>query len=135
MRKILKSKKGIAIESAILFMLVIMSVSILLTSVVMSAHTGVRIGKNEMENRLKLEQLGDAFVAYIPVVNDTFEELDDELSNMADQISEGADAEISADGSVLTVKNRAEKTILYIEKSGTQVITWRYSAPDTTTQE
>ena len=135
MRKILKSKKGIAIESAILFMLVIMSVSILLTSVVMSAHTGVRIGKNEMETRLKLEQIGDAFVAYIPVVNDTFEELDDELSNMADQISEGADAEISADGSVLTVKNRAEKTILYIEKSGTQVITWRYSDPDTTTQE
>ena len=135
MRKILKSKKGIAIEGAILFMLVIMTVSILLLSVVMSAHADVRIGKNEMENRLKLEELGDAFVATQISNESDHASVLAALSNMASGISGGSTVTLSDDGNTLTVENKNEKTILYIEKSGTQVITWRYSAPDSTTPQ
>ena len=128
MKKILKSKRGIAIESALLFMMVIISISILLTSVIMTAHTGVQISKKEVETRLKLEQLGDSFVlSDTTPESEGLDELKSNLDTYVSEISAGITATLSDDGTTLTVKNKDGKTLLYIEKSGNQVITWRYS--------
>ena len=116
MRKALKSKRGIMIESAILLMLVLSLLSIVLSFVVIGMHTRTKTDRTLMERRLTLEQIGDAFVAG---------ELD--IDSIPDNYSV-----ITADNNRLHLVFNNNTTVLYIEKDANgNVITWRYSAPPT----
>ena len=114
MIRILKSKRGIAIESAILFMVILFSLSILLTGVVMSASISTRTSNKYTLSRIEYEQIGENFAAkaegYI--------------------VPEGY---MDADESPLILHLKRESssaTVLYIElDTEGNVVRWQYTAP------
>lgn len=63
MRKILKNRRGMALESAILFLIVIFAFCMLITSMSVVGKYQLKIEKTELENRVRLDQIGEAFVA------------------------------------------------------------------------
>lgn len=62
MRKILKSKRGAALEGALLFMMVIFMLAMLLTSVAMNAHLRVRVNDMTIQNEVILDSVGEYYV-------------------------------------------------------------------------
>lgn len=117
---ILKSKKGIAIENAILFMMIIFSLCFLIASFTLIGHHQGEIEKAVLENRIELDQIGENFVA--------------DASSFTDQPTTLGNYTYKAVNGVLTVwhKNDAEKNVmLYVEVDNTgDVIVWRYSQPE-----
>ena len=63
LKKILKSKRGIALENAIIFLMVIFSLTALLTSLALLANIQVKIEKTAIENRLRVDEIGEDFIA------------------------------------------------------------------------
>ena len=117
MRKILKNKRGIAMESALLFMTVVTCLCMLLTTGMALLHTSVKTDVKQYQNRLALDQIGEYFVA-------------DEKNAMNALIAEkGYSAEINNENNTLTIVNANGKVILYVVKDGKQAKVWRYSAP------
>ena len=113
MKKILKSNRGLAIESAILFMLVLMTFSILISTVVMTAHSRVSLAEKQMKTRLELEQIGENFVNGNPDIPD-------------DAVYENT----SKEENVLILTNKStNSTVLYIKKDAGKAIVWRYTMP------
>ena len=62
MKKLLKNKRGMALETAIMFMLVAFTLGFLLTGVVMTSHLRVRLNAKTIENEIAIEQIGQNFV-------------------------------------------------------------------------
>ncbi|MBE5869285.1 MAG: hypothetical protein E7293_10105 [Lachnospiraceae bacterium] len=62
---IFKNKKGIALESAVLFMTIIFSFCFLLSSLALCGHYQVKIEEKQMELYLTREQIGENFLAYL----------------------------------------------------------------------
>ena len=60
-----KNKKGIALESAVLFMTIIFSFCFLLSSLALCGHYQVKIEEKQTELYLTREQIGENFVAYL----------------------------------------------------------------------
>ncbi len=119
--KMIKSKRGIALENAIMFTVMIFSLCFLLTSLAIIANTQTKIERKEMLQRIAVDQIGEDFLA-------------------GDFSSEGYSGyEYTADESTLTVwreNDDKKKTVLYIEKDTSgQVLVWRYSAPEADAQE
>ena len=63
--RILKSKRGIAIENAVLFILIIFSLCALLATVALTQHYQTKIDKIRLEQEIELEQIGEEFLAYL----------------------------------------------------------------------
>ena len=63
MIRLLKNRLGVALETAILFMLTLSALSILLTTAVLSAHNAARLSDKQTDMRLELDQLGEYFVS------------------------------------------------------------------------
>ncbi len=63
LKKIFKSKKGIAIETAILSIIVIFSLCFLVTSLTLVGHYQVQIESAFILNDAKLDQIGEDFIA------------------------------------------------------------------------
>ncbi len=113
MRRILRSKRGVAIEGAILFVVVLMTFSILMTTVVMTAHSRANLAERQMNDRLALEQIGEYFIS--GTLND---------SDFADYYRVATDA-----NTLHLKKSESGRTVLYIEKLGNVATVWRYSPP------
>lgn len=114
-RRILKNKKGIALENAILFMLVVFSFCALITSVTLSGHNQIRLERIILENKVAIEQIGEDFLA-----GDTAETLNTKYEKYTCEVSENT----------LTVKNTDDTVVLYIVKDGKRIVQWRYSSPE-----
>lgn len=119
--KILKNKKGMALENAILFMLVIFTFCALLTSLTLYGHYQTGLEKVMMTNRVELDQIGEEYLTYLNNgTNDNFQ-------------SENADYDISTENNTLTVKNKNDKIILYVQASidggNITVEKWCYGEP------
>ncbi len=107
--KMLKSKKGIAIENAIIFLIVIFMFCALLTSLTMYGHYHIKLNNILLLNRVTIEQIGEDFLA-------------DELETYENYNYEVKD-------NVLIVKS-GENVILYVKKDDDgKLLTWRYSQP------
>lgn len=63
LKKIFKSKKGIAIETAILSIIVIFSLCFLVTSLTLVGHYQVQIESAFILNDANLDQIGEDFIA------------------------------------------------------------------------
>ena len=112
--KLLKNKRGMAMESAILFMLIVFMFGLLLTGVAMTSHLRVNVNNTLLSRELEIEQIGEDFIHFIPKdENDTFT-VDDKYEPI-----------ISPDGSTLTLK-RNGNVVLYIDKTNN---IWKYTAP------
>ena len=110
LKQILKSKKGIALENAILFMLVVFSFCALITSVTLSGHNQIRLERIILENKVAIEQIGEDFLA---------DDMKPNYENYTLEVNENT----------LTVTNTNGTVVLYVEKDGGKIIQWRYSSP------
>lgn len=122
LKRILKDKSGIAVENAVLFMLLIFMLCTLLTSLTLTGHYQTIIEKNDFLRNNELDQIGEDFLAGIKTeeaLTNNYEEYEYEIS-----------------GNSLTVwrKDDADKeVVLYVEAEldlhGDLIVRkWRYSA-------
>ena len=121
---ILKSKRGVAIENAILFLLVVFALCSLLTMIALIANYQFKIDKIVLEQDVAIDQIGEDFIAIVPKIeSDGVTELNNENYHCP--------IEKIDDKYVLTVKPKDSETILlYVEaKSDGTILSWRYSAP------
>lgn len=63
MKRFLKNKRGIAMESAILFMFVVLMLGMALTSVISITHLQVKVNDTLLQREVAIEQIGENFVA------------------------------------------------------------------------
>lgn len=121
-KQILKDKKGIALENAILFEIIIFSLCFLLTSLTLIGHYQVKIENLTLLNDVEIEQIGEDYLASVKAG----EALTKDYTNYAYEVS----------GNTLTVwhKNDESKSaVLYVEAKlvdeQLNVSKWRYSLP------
>lgn len=116
--KILKNKKGMALENAILFMLIIFTFCALLTSLTLYGHYQTKLEKVMMTNRVELDQIGEHYLNY--------------LKNGTEFSTDNENYAITTDNNALalTVKNKNDKIILYVQASiddgNITVVKWCY---------
>ncbi len=121
--KLLRDKRGIALENALVFMLIIFSLCALLTSLTVIGHYQVKIENMALLYEIEVDQIGEDYLASVKDKT-AFEE---SYENYAYGVS----------GNALTVwrKNDENQTaVLYVEAELTaedelRVYTWRYSLP------
>ena len=123
--RILKSKRGMALENVILFMLIIFSLCALLTSLTLIGHYQVKIEKTTLLQDVEIDQIGEDYLASVKTGAEFI------------RIYEKHEYEVS--GNALTVwrKNDGSKTaVLYVEAEladgQLNVNAWRYSLPTET---
>ena len=118
MRRILKDKRGMALESAILFMLVVATLATLLAGAVMISHLRVRLNGKNVENEILIEEIGEKF-RYI--------QSQDGLGDLGEYTSEVEFTDF--ENKTLTLK-KGETVVLYIKIENDRVIKWQYSKPN-----
>ena len=134
LKQILKNKRGVAIENAILFMIVVFFLCTLITSVTLIGHYQVKIENLSLIQDVNVEQVGEDFIAG--------ENLDQKYNKEIGK-SYYADVEVENNIHILRVwhKNDTDKKVLlYVEAELTvidgieelKVRTWRYSDPNKT---
>ena len=121
-KDLIKNKKGIALESAILFMVVIFSLSTLICLMSLTGHNQTIYDNKNFLNHVSVEQVGEDFLLYVQGGAQTpmpqYEKFNYEI-----------------DGNSITVYDKASGNVrLYVEASlgadGRAVIeTWRNIAP------
>lgn len=113
---ILKSKKGVAIENALLFMMIIFGLCFLVSFVALIGHHQYRLDKTLIENRVELDQIGEAFV---------------QAPNAYEYTGDEYGCSIASDRSSITVTSKSGGSVLlYVEVDGAGNPTvWRYSQP------
>ena len=62
MKRVLKNKRGVAMESAILFMFVVLMLGMALTSVISITHLQVKVNDTLLQREVAIEQIGENFV-------------------------------------------------------------------------
>lgn len=119
--KLLKSKRGIALENAILFLLVIFSFCALLTGMVAIGHAQIKVDAAVLQRDVQIDQIGEDYLTSVR----TGAEFNEKYDNY----------DYTVTGSVLTVREKSgdTKTVLYVdakmENNTLTVTAWRYSAP------
>lgn len=137
MLKILKSKRGVAIENAILFLLVIFMLCALLASITIIANFQFKIDNMVLKNDVDLDQIGEDFIAYLASDETDFDTFltavayaDETKKEKYDRIYNKYDCEII--GSTLTVKS-GDTVLMYVrankDDNGVSVNTWQHSVP------
>lgn len=121
LKKIFKSKRGVAIENAILFMIVIFFLCALITSLTLLGFHEVKLEKALLLRDVEIDQIGEDFLASVEAeqaFNKTYDKYAYDIIN----------------GNILKVwrKNDPNKTVLYVEAELTvdnklNVKAWRYS--------
>ena len=125
LNKLLKNKRGMALENAILFMLIIFSLCALLTSLTLIGHFQTNINKLTLENEIKLEQIGEDFLASPQSFGEVVEY---ENYTCRPVVSQNAYAmAVYPKGS-----DDLSTVLLYIEvaKDSGKILHWRYSLPE-----
>ena len=134
---ILKSKRGIAIENAILFLLVVFSLCSLLTMIALIANYQFKIDKIVLEQDVYLDQIGEQFIASVPSGSPSVS--DPKYVTNIDQREENGSTVF-----ILTVFAADPDDIPAVDESNVQlypillyvkadtngnILSWRYSAP------
>ena len=114
----IKNKRGAALESAILFMVVVLMLGMLLTGVIMRTHLRVKVNDTLLTREITIEQIGENFV-YGKIAEGEHE-------------IDGYNALVTiADGNrILTLKNKTNtKVLLYVElpENSTTPSVWKYT--------
>ena len=116
--RILKSKKGIALENTILFMMIIFSLCFLLASFTLIGHYQGKIENIRITQRVELDQIGEDFLQD----PNGFTYTDDKYSCSVETVD--------TNYQVLTVKS-GENVVLYVKTDNAgNVKIWRYSQPE-----
>ena len=132
MMRILKSKKGIALENAILFLMVIFSLCFLIASFTLIGHYQGEIEKVQLAQRVELDQIGEDFLKD----PDGFTDKSEKYSCYPTTVVETID-DVEVKYGVLRVEiGRDSEVVLYVKveldsegKPKGDPIVWRYSEP------
>ncbi len=126
--RILKDKKGIALENAILFMLVIFSLCFLIASLTLIGHYQTKIDNILLDQKVELDQIGEDYLAYM-----------EGKCSWGEIVSKYEDSpytlKIDPEAKALTVfRGDANKTVaLYVQVDADgSIIRWCYSDPNPT---
>lgn len=65
LNKILKNKQGVAIETAVLFMIVVFFLCTLVTSIALIGSQQIRIDKMLLAQDVEIDQIGEDFLSYV----------------------------------------------------------------------
>ena len=114
MKKLLKNKRGIAMESAVLFMLVMFMLGFLLTGIAMTAHLRVKVNNSILSREMEIEQIGEYFL------HSTEQTCTDYINGLNGNYT------YEIQNNTLTLK-RNNKVVLYIDKANN---IWKYSIED-----
>ena len=147
---LLKSKRGVALESAILFMTVIFSFCFILTSLALIGRNRARLDTLYVQSYVESEQIGEYFVIYLEALGDSTPDniTEDGFKSALPQdfrqslpesysISVEAVEAVEADGTyyALTVSD-GDRAVLYIKANlngdAVELISWRRTAPENT---
>lgn len=122
LKRILKNKRGIALENAILFMLLIFVLCALLISMALIGNYQVKIENMTLLRDVQIEQIGEDYLSHV-AAEESFDELYEDYA-------------YSVKGNALTVWRSTDNTktaVLYVEAEladgELNVICWRYSLP------
>ena len=116
---ILKSKKGVAIENALLFMMIIFGLCFLVSFVALIGHHQYRLDNTLIENRVELDQIGEDYLSDGASLEKTY-------ANYAYEAEENTLKVWRASDPQKTVVLYVE----YVEIDGDRKPTvWRYSEP------
>ncbi|MBR2320822.1 MAG: hypothetical protein IKA57_01655 [Clostridia bacterium] len=123
MKVLRKNKHGAAMESAVLFMFVVLMLGMLLTGVAMLTHLRVKVNNTALTREIAIEQIGDNFVHGTA----EFENLTD-----GDHTIDNYVAAITTEGDgtrILTLKTKNDKLLLHVEvpKDSTTPSVWKYT--------
>ena len=134
LKQLLKSKQGIAIENAIMFMLVIFLICFLVTNLALIGHHQTQLESATLQRKLEIDQIGEDFIAYIKAGEKAEGFLDTNENYVGLQLT---DYEITTDDGIsynkrLIVHHKKFETerLLYVEltESG-EIVQWTYSVP------
>ena len=116
MKKLLKNKRGMAIESAILFMLIVFMFGFLLTGVAMVSHLRVKVNDTLLKREMEIEQIGENFVR---MDKDAFDQYLKDKNYTA----------IFTDDNKTLTLTRNDSVVLYIELDFEKnVKVWKYTS-------
>lgn len=119
MKKLLKNKRGIAMESAVLFMLVMFMFGFLLTGVAMTAHLRVKVNNTIIKREMEIEQIGEDFVTMLPTA------FTQDYVTATYGAKYTADVSSNGNNKTLTLK-RNTSTVLKITVEGGTITSWKY---------
>lgn len=119
MKVLRKNKRGAAMESAVLFMFVVLMLGMLLTGVAMLTHLRVKVNNTALIREIAIEQIGDNFVHGTLVVGEN-----GEIDNYVAAITTNDDGT-----RILTLKTKNDKLLLHVEvpKDSTTPSVWKYT--------
>ena len=136
---ILKSKRGIAIENAIMFLLVIFALCSLLTMIVLIANYQFKIDNIVLKQDVDLDQVGEEFIAKLPDIVAKTGELDvpdfDFYVESVESVENGSTyiLTVGPKGSTPEGTQKPTTVLLYVEAkvegSVVTILQWRYSQP------
>lgn len=125
LKRVLKNKRGIALENAIVFMLLIFVLCALLISMALIGNYQVKIENMTLLRDVQIDQIGEDYLACVRA-GESFDELYEDYA-------------YSVEGNALTVWRSTDNTkaaVLYVEAEladgEVDVICWRYSLPTQT---
>ena len=124
--RILKDKRGIAIETALLFMLVIFSLCALITSVATIGRRQAKLESDVLVSDALIDQIGEDFIAYLAGGEESdFDAADEKYDSTVVDKGENISA-------LTLTKKGSSSVVLYIEAektgAGVKILRWRYSA-------
>ena len=124
--RILKDKRGIAIETALLFMLVIFSLCALITSVATIGRKQSQLESRVFTKEVEIDQIGEDFIAYLAAGEASdFDAAGENYDFRVDKEENISALTLTKTGSTSVVLSiEAEKT-----GAGVKILRWRYSAP------
>lgn len=113
---ILKSKKGVAIENALLFMMIIFGLCFLVSFVALIGHHQYRLDKTLITNRVELDLIGEAYLVERTALADENDNYDFEAKENTLKVWRTSDSQ--------------QTVVLYVEvdNDGNPTV-WRYSHP------
>lgn len=119
--KTLKNKRGIVLENAIIFMLVIFALCFVLTTITLTNYYQARIDLIKLENKIQVDQIGEDFLKSIADKT--------EFTQIYDGYSYNCDVNDNTFTLTVTQQNT---TKLYVEAKRfddgqVQVICWNYN--------
>ena len=121
MKLLRKNKRGAAMESAVLFMFVVLMLGMLLTGVAMLTHLRVKVNNTALTREIAIEQIGENFVhgtAEFKNLTDGDHTIDNYVAdiNYTDK-----------DNKSLALYTKNNKLLLQITVKNGKITSWKYT--------
>lgn len=124
--RILKSRRGAAVETAIVFLISIFAICALLTVIALTGNAQMQLENTLLTTKAEVEQIGEDYIAALKAGKTGDVQPEYKVGKYSAQVS----------GSVLTVKNSKGTVVLYVdatkvENNNVTVNKWCYTEPGT----